>query len=99
MVWLDSRLCLRCRMNEGDKLGIVPPVTPCGNDLTAGLASIALRGVSYEKWAEGKPVRYLFLDCGPVVDCIVLDEVSWISYASGLWFVKPAVAAFPTGGI
>lgn len=40
-----------------------------------------------------------FLDCGPVVDCIVLDEVSWISYALGLWFVKPAVAAFPTVGI
>jgi hypothetical protein len=47
---------------------------------------------------DGKPVRYLFLDCGPVVDCIVLDEVSWISYALGLWFVKPAVATFPTVG-
>ena len=45
---------------------------------------------------DGKPVRYLFLDCGPVVDCIVLDEVSWISYALGLWFVKPAVATFPS---
>ena len=45
---------------------------------------------------DGKPVRYLFLDCGPVVDCIVLDEVTWISYALGLWFVKPAVATFPS---
>ena len=47
---------------------------------------------------DGKPVRYLLLDCGPVVDCTVLDEVSWISYALGLWFVQPVVAAFPTVG-
>ena len=45
---------------------------------------------------DGKPVRYLFLDCGPVVDCLVLDEVSWIRYALGLWFVSPAVPALPT---
>jgi hypothetical protein len=45
---------------------------------------------------DGREIRYLFLSCVPEVGCMILDEVSWIRYGLGLWFVEPPVAAFPS---
>jgi len=44
---------------------------------------------------DGRDVRYLYLRCGPVIDCLVLDDIAWIRYGLGLWFVEPPAAAFP----
>jgi hypothetical protein len=45
---------------------------------------------------DGRSVRYLHVRCGPIVECLVVNEVSRAKYWLGLWFVEPAVAGFPT---
>lgn len=44
---------------------------------------------------DGRSVRYLYLTCGPVIDCVVLDDVAWWRYGLGLWFVDPPLGTFP----
>jgi len=44
---------------------------------------------------DGRSVRYLYMTCGPIVDCVVLDDVGWWRYGLGLWFVNPPAAIFP----
>jgi len=44
---------------------------------------------------DGRGVRYLHVSCGPIVDCVVLDDVGWWRYGLGLWFVDPPIATFP----